>query len=201
MRRVISVLVVVGLALAVVLLWANRGGDSSPGTQAQATTTTLPATTTTLPPETTTLAATTTTSPTEVEIVETVEQAEAILRELWFGWFEGIYNEDEDRIREVVATEQMLAAGINAFGALEFTSSPVASQIEFLEKELLLSTPTCLAIWSTTTTSFLDQVEPRSGVDIIRDVGGAWRFASSWRFRDDLWETDCESELLPLPPQ
>ncbi len=194
MRRAISVLVVVGLALAVVLLWANRGGDSSPGTQAQATTTTLPTTTTTLPPDTTTLAATTTTSPTEIEIVETVEQAEAILRELWFGWFEGIYNEDEDRIREVVATEQMLAAGINAFGT-EFVAAPTPDGID-LQIEILRSDAMCLVTWGEIDVSeFRGPSSVAESVQVLRRIDNTWKFAFSWRFREDLWEADCESEL------
>ena len=194
MRRVISVLVVVGLALAVVLLWANRGGDTTPGTDAQASSTTSQPTTTTLPAETTTLADTATSSPTEVEVVETVEQAEAILRELWFGWFEGIYNEDEDRIREVVATEQMLDAGINAFGS-EFVSAPTPEGI-ILQTEILRSDAMCLVTWGLIDVSdFRGPSSVSESVQVLRVVDGSWRFAFSWRFRDDRWEADCESEL------
>jgi hypothetical protein len=194
MRRAISVLVVVGLALAVVLLWANRGGDPTPGTEAQVTTTTSSPATTTLPADSTTLAPTTTSSPTEIEVVETVEQAEAILSELWFGWFEGIYNEDEDRIREVVATEHQVAAGINAFGS-EFVAAPTPEGI-ILETEILRSDAMCLVVWGRIDVSaFRGPSSVSESVQVLRNVDGAWRLAFSWRFRDDLWEADCESEL------
>ena len=198
MRRLISVLVVVGLALAVVLLWANRGGDSSPGTQAQATTTTLPPASTTLPPDTTTLATTTTSSPTDVEIVETVEQAEAILRELWFGWFEGIYNEDEDRIREVVVLEETVATAREAFGE-EFLSEPHLEDITFSGSELLRADAECLAVLTEMRlTNFRDGSS--QSVHVVRSVGGEWRRLSLWQFEEDMWEQDCDSQLSSPSP-
>jgi hypothetical protein len=193
MRRAISVLVVVGLTLAVVLLWANRGGDSSPGTQAQASTTTLPPATTSLPPDTTTLATTTTTSPTEIEIVETVEQAEAILRELWFGWFEGIYNEDEDRIREVVATEHQFQLGVDQFGSMSFETAPASKDITYSDTEVLLATDSCTVIWTTGTFSGFADAKT-SDVHVLRWNDG-WKFFGLWGSPDDLWEADCSAQL------
>ena len=102
-RWAIAGLVVVGLGVGVWLLWPD--GDAAGPT----TTTVLAAATTTTSEsidETTTTSAAVTTTVVESHVVETVEEAEAILRELWFGWFAGIYNQDEDRIREVVATEE-----------------------------------------------------------------------------------------------
>jgi hypothetical protein len=196
MRRAISVLVVVGLALAVVLLWVNRGGDSPPGTQAQASTTALPPATTSLPPDTTTLATTTTTSPTEIEIVETVEQAEAILRELWFGWFEGIYNEDEDRIREVVVLEETVEQATQSFGVLEFSMEPAVEDIALEETELLSSDSECLAVWVLLdVSSFRPGASGAPGVNVLRHINGAWRILSVWPNRGDLWQEDCDSEL------
>ena len=196
MRRVISVLVVVGLALAVVLLWANRGGDTTPGTDAQATSTTSQPTTTTLPAETTTLADTTTSSPTEVEVVETVEQAEAILRELWFGWFEGIFNEDEDRIREVVVLEETVEQAVANFGSLEFSAEPSVDGIELENSELLNADSECLALWVLLdVSSFRPDATGSPGVNVLRRVDGNWRILSVWPNRGDLWHEDCDSEL------
>jgi hypothetical protein len=194
MRRAISVLVVVGLALAVVLLWANRGGDSSPGTQAQASTTTLPPATTSLPPDTTTLATTTTTSPTEIEIVETVEQAEAILRELWFGWFEGIYNEDEDRIREVVANPQLVSEAVDQFGTMDFLSRPTPSGLTFQNTEILLAREDCVVVWSVVNAQPIVGAQ-NDGVHVFVRSDGEWLFISQWATRNDLWEEDCQSQL------
>ena len=194
MRRLISVLVVVGLALAVVLSWANRGGDSPPGTQAQATTTTLPPTSTTLPADTTTLAATTTSSPTDVETVETVEQAEAILRELWFGWFEGIYNEDEDRIREVVGNPELVSDAADQFGAMEFLSPPTPDGLTFQDTEILLAEEDCVAVWSVVDARPIVGAQ-NDGVHVFVRSDGQWLFISQWATRNDLWEEDCQSQL------
>jgi hypothetical protein len=194
MRRVIAALIVVGLTIAVILLWPSPTAEIPPDTIAGATTTT-----TTTSPTTTTVPDTTTTSAVEgSHVVETVEEAEEILRELWFGWFEGIYHQDEDRIREVVATQAFLDAGVNAFGNLPFTAEPSREGLDFEELEILLTSAECLAVWSVSTTSFLDTDEARSGVEVLRLFDGEWRFASAWRFRNDLWEGDCEAELSSL---
>src|SRR3990172_2759115 len=96
-RRLVAGLIVVGLAIGVWALWPRGEPDPSPTTTVNAV-----ASTTT----TTTVANLTTTSTTaESHVVTTVEEAEAVLRQLWLGWFEGIYNQDEERIREVVATQ------------------------------------------------------------------------------------------------
>ena len=113
MRRVIAALVVVGLAIAVLLLWPRSDPDDPDDTLAapsSTTSTTTPSSTVTTEP------GSTSTTSDGSHVVETVEEAEAILRELWFGWFEGIYNQDEDRIREVVVLEQTVDTARQAFG-------------------------------------------------------------------------------------
>ena len=194
MRRVVAVLFVVGLAIGVVLLWPRSEPEEPSNTLAEATTTSTSLAGTTSSSE----APPSSTSSSEGgHVVETVEEAEEILRELWFGWFEGIYNQDEDRIREVVATRPFLEAGINAFGELAFTSQPSEDGISFQEVEVLKSTADCLAVWSVSNPEFLDVDEPRSGVEVLRFVNG-WKFANSWKLRGDRWEGDCETELSPL---
>ncbi len=103
MRKVIPALVILGLALGAWLLWPR---------DADVPTTTVPeagATSTTTSTQVTSTAPTgdsTTSTDADSHVVETVAEAEEILRQLWFGWFEGIYNEDVDRIREVVVLEE-----------------------------------------------------------------------------------------------
>ncbi|MFQ5523113.1 MAG: hypothetical protein ACE5F5_06000, partial [Acidimicrobiia bacterium] len=121
LRRAAAALLLVGLAAGVWMLWprGDPGGQVAttlPAAVAPSTTTTLAATTTT--------AVGTTTTTIESHVVETVEEAEAILRELWFGWFEGIYNQDEDRIREVVATEEQVEDARAQFDVMTFTEPP-----------------------------------------------------------------------------
>jgi hypothetical protein len=134
-------------------------------------------------------------------VVTTVEEAEAVLRQLWFGWFEGIYNQDEERIREVVGSQPMLDSARGAFGSLGFTAVPSNAGVAFEEIDVLLSTEDCLVIWSRSHAQFLEDLEgaPREGVDVLRWSVGRWLMVSSWQYQDDLWEADCESVLEPLP--
>ncbi|MGB8362409.1 MAG: hypothetical protein WCE80_13505, partial [Acidimicrobiia bacterium] len=116
MRTVVAGLVVVGLAVAVFLAWP-RVDEEVPLADATATTMTT----------TTTTSGTTSTAPVTTvgsHVVTSVEEAETILRELWFGWFEGIYNQDEDRIREVVASQHQLELAKSQFGVMQFVSRP-----------------------------------------------------------------------------
>jgi hypothetical protein len=189
-RRLVAGLIVVGLAVGIWALWPRAGSDPTPTTLpvAAETTTTTPDTTTT------TLASTTTTEDTHV--VTTVEEAEEVLRALWFGWFEGIYNQDENRIREVVGTEAMLEAGRSQFGVMEFSAVPRSESITVSDVEILRTDQGCLALWAVTTATFRPGVS--EGVQILRRSGDRWVFVGSWVHRDDLWEADCESELEPL---
>jgi hypothetical protein len=192
MRRVIAALVVVGLAIAVIVLWPRSDDGTTSG---EATTTTSTSTTVSDPTTTssTTGVSTSTTSVLEDNVVETVEEAEAILRELWFGWFEGIYNEDEDRIREVVVLEETVETAKESFG-LEFERAPEPGDITFAETEILRSDEQCVAIWSILTTSGF-QTGTTDGVYVLRRTNDRWSRLSTWIQRDDLWESDCESTL------
>jgi hypothetical protein len=192
-RRLVAGLIVVGLAVGIWALWPRENSEPSPTTvpiAVETTTTTLLTTTTTAPP---------TSSTTEdTHIVATVGEAEEILRTLWFGWFEGIYNEDEERIREVVGTQAMLDAARSQFGVMVFVVAPTAAAIQFEESEILRSDADCLAMWVTASAPFLSSSPTVTSVEVTRWNGASWVLVSTWRYRDDLWEADCESELAPL---
>ena len=193
MRRTISVLVVVGLAVAVALLLMNRGGDTPPDTVAEGTTTTTVVVTTTAPRATTTTPGVTTTNPTEVQVVETIEEAEALLRELWFGWFEGIYNEDEERIREVVVLEETVDTARESFGEV-FLTQPDRGHIAFRSTRILRSDEGCLVVETEMVlTDFREGAS--TSVHVIRFVDDAWRRLSLWRNVEDMWDQDCDSQL------
>ncbi len=85
-------------------------------------------------------------------MVETVAEAESILRQLWFGWFEGIYNQDEERIKEVVGTQALLDNARDQLLWRHWISLPCRTrdEIEFGSLEVLRSDQECLA----------DMVEP-----------------------------------------
>lgn len=192
MRRVIAALVITALAVGVVLLWPRSTTDDAPTTLADATTTTstTPTTTTTT---TAAVSTTTTTDEPESNVVDTVEEAEAILTELWFGWFEGIYNEDEERIREVVVLEETVETARESFGT-EFDRAPQPEDITFNDTEILRADEDCLAVWTTLSlTGFRDGES--AGVEIVRWTSDGWKSLSTWTSRSDLWEADCESSL------
>ncbi len=194
LRRAIAPLVVLLLAVLIVMFWP----DSDPKPPVSDPTTT---TTTTAPPATTTsTSVVTTTSTTQAgsHVVENVEEAEEVLRELWFGWFEGIYNQDEDRIREVVASKSKLDAALNAFGA-SFPDPPTLQGIK-LELEILRSDEKCLVTFgSVDVSSFRGDGAVSSSVQVLRWTENGWKFATAWKFKEDLWEEDCESQLQQLP--
>ncbi len=189
MRYAILVLVAAGLALGVFFLWPDPDqGDPTP-TQAVTTTTTTedPASTTS------TGASETTTSTVESLVVTTVEEAEEILRELWFGWFEGIYNEDEERIREVVILDESVETAKESFG-VEFQAAPKPADISFRATEVLRSDVECVAVWTTLVLTSFREGES-SAVEVLRWTQDGWKRLSTWAFKDDLWEADCESSL------
>ena len=186
-RRLVVGLIVVGLAVGIWALWLRENSDPSlttVPTAAETTTTTLVTTTTALP-------ATSTSADTHV--VASIEEAEEILRTLWFGWFEGIYNQDENRIREVVGTQAMLDAALSQFGVMEFELAPTAEAILPSEVELLRSDAECLALWANVSATF--RPGSTEGVQVLRRLGDGWVFVGFWTHRDDLWEADCESPL------
>ena len=196
LRRAAAGLLLVGLAAGVWMLWPR--GD--PGGQVAVTLpeAVAPTTATSLAPTatTTTLRGTTTTTGGSY-VVETVEEAEAILRELWFGWFEGIYNQDEDRIREVVATEQSVENAKAAFG-VEFIAEPSPEGIILNGVEILRSDENCLVVWSVLDVSaFRGPGMVSEGVTVMRYYEGTWLRMSEWKYRGDLWAQDCDAILEP----
>lgn len=191
MRRVIAALVVVGLAIAVVLLWPRSDPDDPDDTLAapsSTTSTTTPSSTVTTEP------GSTSTTSDGSHVVETVQEAEAILRELWFGWFEGIYNQDEDRIREVVGNSELVSQAIEQFGVMKFESAPTPEAIRFSGTEILHTDSDCLAVWSDVDATSI--VGGRNdGVHVFLWSDGMWMFISQWANKGDLWEDDCQSQL------
>jgi hypothetical protein len=188
-RRLVAGLIIVGLAVGIWALWPRENSDPSPTSVPIAieTTTTTLQTTTTVPPSTSTTE--------DTHIVATVEEAEEILRALWFGWFEGIYNQDEDQIREVVGTQAMLDAARSQFGVMEFEVAPTAEAIQFEQSEILHSSLDCLVTWSRSDATFLGPGNPREGVDVMRRTSGGWILIRTWTHREDLWGADCDVPL------
>ncbi len=186
--RLAAGLIVIGLAIGVWALWP----------ESKANPTTAPTTLgpTVLPSTTVTTTPTSSAATTQVDdgLITTEAEAEELLRTLWFGWFEGIYNQDENRIREVVVTEKQVAAAVAQFGAMTFLDEPSTVGISVENVDVMKSDETCTAIWAEIQISQFNEAS-FSGVHVFRYAGNRWLFASIWEFRNDLWESDCGASL------
>lgn len=189
--RLVVVVGLVVLAFGIWALWPRGEPDTTPSTTvvaAPTTTTSSPATT----PSTTT-APTTTTSESS-HVVTTVEEAEVILRELWFGWFEGIYNQDEERIKEVVGSQTALDNAREQFGVMTFERPPQAGDISFEATEILRTDSSCLVAYTTILLAGFRE-GATTGVHVLRSFDQTWVSVGLWERKGDLWEADCDSSL------
>jgi hypothetical protein len=194
--RLVAGLIVIVLAFGVWIVWPR--GEPEPSSTLSADDSSTNSTTSMATSQTTPTETTTTTEPV-VAVIETVEQAEDLLRVLWLGWFEGIYNQDEDRIKEVVASQSHLDSARAAFGVATFSEAPTSGQILLSDTEILFSDAKCVVIWSNVdVTGFRGDGATTTTVEVIRLDAGVWKFVGSWRNKGDLWEQDCESQLEPL---
>jgi hypothetical protein len=184
-RRLAAGLIVVGLAVGVWALWPDEDPDPSP-----TTTTAVVETTTTVPETTTSTTVPATTSSAPSNVVASVEEAEGILRNLWFGWFEGIYNQDEARIREVVGNPSQVEAAQDQFGQIDMSRPPEPQDFTFAATELLEASEECTAVWSDMSATGFATAEV-TGVHVFRWLDDSWLFVSLWTHRDDLWRDDC----------
>lgn len=200
----------VGLGLGViaalaVAIWAAvaQGGDEIPST-----TTTLPPSTTSAPPttiSTTTVAPTsTTTTPTTTpaETTATTVDAEAraeevrlILQDLYFRWFDAIYRNDEEAVREIAATQNNLDDFRNAIEEMDLPSAPDPGDIQIHDVEVLRWDESCLVVYSVLDLSnWRGDGAISEGVDVLLPVEGEWRLGTAWGNKSDLWQQDCEIE-------
>lgn len=195
-QRLIAVLIVVGLGVGVWLLWPRDDSESSSTTSpvaAASSTTGSPGTTTTAGP-----GEPTTTETDGSHVVETVEEAEAILRELLMARYEAIYLQDEDLLRIAVATDRAFQDGIAAFGQVAFTGDPSADSLTVDGSRILRSDPECLVVFAEIDPSAFIAGEASSGVVVMRNLAGLWKWMSLWQFEGDLWEADCDALLEPF---
>ena len=197
MRRVIVALVAVALAVAVFVLWPRSSGDGTSSTEALATSTTTTTTTTsattTAGEVSTTQPAPTTTTVDESRVVDSVEEAEAILRDHYFTWFLGIFEEKTEEIQKSVILQSQVEAAVAQFGQMEFDEPPSPEGLTFDQTDILQANQECLSVWTVISSTFREGSS--AGVVVFRWQDARWKFLSSWASRDDLWEADCESSL------
>jgi hypothetical protein len=142
---------------------------------------------------------TTTLAPTTTTAEQRIAEVEAILTDLWFGWFDAIYRDDPNSLWAVVATTPLFDAGVRAIDQLEFVGPPTIDDIKPVVDQLLLDRPDCLVVENTISMPFLTGNPTERGVNVLwPDDNGNWRFATAWVYPDDLWLADCD-ELLREP--
>jgi hypothetical protein len=178
------------------MIWRE---PSTPGP----TTTTLLATPTTTTESTTTVAVTTSTSAatTTTSEEERIAEVEQILTDLWFGWFDAIYERNSDDLWNVVATTRQHEAGIAAMDNLSFVSAPSVEGLDVQVNEVLLDRNDCLVVHQTLTALTLEGSPSVETVEVMwPDPRYGWRFATSWAHPEDLWKADCDEVVREETP-
>jgi hypothetical protein len=124
-----------------------------------------------------------------------------ILQELWFGWFEAIYNKDADALWEVVATTRLRDNAVVAMDTMSFTGAPDVADIA-VDHEILLDRHDCLVVdQSVDTTAFRSEGGLFETVSVLwPDPARGWRLASAWRNPNDLWLPDCDEVVREETP-
>ena len=174
--------------LAAVVVAVGVWGQEAP------TTTTQAAVVSTSSSLTSTSSSTSTTTTTSV-VVDREAEVEAVLQELWFGWFDAIYRKDEEALRRVVATEDAYQDGLTAMERATFIAAPTLHETRVEVLEILRDSPTCLVVWSRVDVSvYRGEGMTSEAVEVLWPTSDGWAHASSWLYPEDLWEQDCPSE-------
>lgn len=195
-RRLIAVLIVVGLAIGVWLLWP-REGPIVTATASAVAVSTSPAPSTTTTPGTSTSLPTVTVS-TGAPTAMSVEEAEAILRELLLRRYLALYEQDEPALRDLAANQSAFESAVLAMQTVSFLAEPTGEQLQIRKIEVLRADASCLAIWSEVHVSGFLPDGVASGVLVLRESEGQWKWLSLWQHKGDLWESACDA-VLELP--
>lgn len=203
-RAGLGAAVVVALA---VTFWAalSRGDEPTPTTLASPSTvpptsnTTTP-TTTPVPTTTTDTPATSTVAPnTTLDEDARTEEVRLILEDLYFRWFDAIYHDDEEAVRQVVSTERGLDDFAQAVAQMELPREPRREDVRVDTVEVLRDDDDCLVVFHDLDLTEWRGPDSRSSlVDVLFPYESGWRFATSWQNRNDLWEADCDADRSQL---
>lgn len=176
------------------LLWRNRN-TAAP---TPSSTTTLLAIVTTSTSTSTT--PTTVPAPTTTTEEQRIAEVEAILTDLWFGWFDAIYREDANALWAVVATNPQYESGLTAMTELQFVEAPSTEAITVTNAEILLDRPDCLvAFYIVDFAVVSEQASPLVSV-MWPDERYGMRFATHWLYANDLWLADCDEVVRQETP-
>ncbi|MEX2280000.1 MAG: hypothetical protein WEA76_07930 [Acidimicrobiia bacterium] len=148
----------------------------------------MPVTTTTT---TTTVLPTTTTTTTGG--VDREAEIEEILRDFYFGWFDGIYRQDVDTLDRVAGSTEVFESGVAAFGKPKYTAQPTREAVGVKVKNVLLDRPDCLVVSADIDfRSFIDIDRVMPAVDVFFRVGDRWGRAVSYQYEKEMWQFACD---------
>ncbi|HVR32059.1 MAG TPA: hypothetical protein VMS74_05045 [Acidimicrobiia bacterium] len=141
-------------------------------------------------PTTTTTVATTTTTAAPGDRDAEIEE---ILRDFYYGWFDGLYRHDVDTIDRIAGSQAVLEQGIGGFDRLEFTAVPTRDAIGVDVKNVLLDRADCLVVSADIDfRSFVATDEVMAAVDVFFRVGDGWGRAISYEYEQELWLVACD---------
>lgn len=122
-----------------------------------------------------------------------VSQVEDIMRDLYFGWFDGLYRKDMDTIDAVAGTEAVLGWAERAFDTVRFRQPPTRDAIGIEVKRILLDRPDCLVVSADVDyRAIVDTDTISTTVDVYFRVGDGWGFATKYKYERELWLVDCD---------
>jgi hypothetical protein len=181
----------IGVMLAALVWSLVSDGDSDPEAVPTTQITVAPTTTTTGPTTTTTVAETTTTS---LDPDARVAEVSRILEDLWIGWYDAIFREDESSLAEIVAVRLLYDDAVNAMGSAEFLAPPSDDTVAVSVYSILLDRPDCLVVhFQRDLRGILGEEAQRDGVQVLWPrEDGAYRLARLWTNPGDLWQDDCD---------
>ncbi|MEX2653986.1 MAG: hypothetical protein WD532_03045 [Acidimicrobiia bacterium] len=149
----------------------------------------MPVTTTTTVVPTTVLPTTTTTS----VVVDREIEIEEILRDFYFGWFDGIYRQNVDTLDRVAGSTEVFESGVAAFGKPKYTAAPTREAVGVEVKNVLLDRPDCLVVSADIDfRSFIDIDRVMPAVDVFFRVGDGWGRAVSYQYEKEMWQFACD---------
>ena len=181
----------IGLMLAALVWLLLTDGDSEPEAGPTTTSTSTSTSTTTVEVTTTTVADSTTTS---LDTDARVAEVARILEDLWIGWYDAIYREDQSVLREIVAIQLLYDDAVDAMGTGGFLAPPTEQNVDISVYDILLDRPDCLVV------HFQRDLRPVFGEEALRDgvqvlwprEDGSYRLARLWTSPADLWQDDCD---------
>jgi hypothetical protein len=144
---------------------------------------------------------TTTLAPTTTSTEQRIAEVEAILTDIWYGWFDALFRDDADALWNVVATSSKQQAGVVAMDTVPFLSPPTLDALRVEVERILLDRVDCLVAEARVEAPFVGEDTSTQGVYVLwPDERYGWRLATTWVHANDLWQSDCDDVTRESTP-